>query len=286
MLLNEENYSSSEIYAALNAGNDILTHLNRTQLASDLSLLGQLRTDIENNFDGFKIAYQPIYFVHRVKGCTNKRIVALEALIRWKEVSPSDFIPIAESCDLIHNISEWVLKQVIEEINLSKSINYDSKINHKYFINVSSALVSPKHAFLDMVKSVFEASSDALSRIGIELTESTVKENPECVKRLVTGLHEMGVEIALDDFGVGQSSLSRLRDLHVDKIKIDRSFTDIKHEKSLVILKNLLAMAHELGVMVVVEGIESEEQLERFMGMGFLFFQGFLLGKPSLSFLR
>ena len=262
MLLNEENYSSSEIYAALNTGRDLLTHLNRSQLASDLSLLGQLRTDIENNFDGFKIAYQPIYFVHRVKGCTNKRIVALEALIRWKEVSPSDFIPIAESCDLIHNISEWVLKQVIEEINLSKSINYDGKINHKYFINVSSALVSPKHAFLDMVKSVFEASSDALSRIGIEK------------------------DIKTETFGVGESSLSRLRDLHVDKIKIDRSFTDIKHEKSLVILKNLLAMAHELGVMVVVEGIESEEQLEHFMGMGFLFFQGFLLGKPSLSFLR
>jgi EAL domain-containing protein (putative c-di-GMP-specific phosphodiesterase class I) len=227
----------------------------------------------------FNLVYQPI--VDLLSG----RISGFEALLRWNHpdrgwVSPSDFIPVAEETGLIVPIGDWVLKtacaqqrQWLNQFPLAKQL----RIN----VNVASA---------QMARPDFLAKLDrTLATIGLpgrslrlEITEGTLMQNTASIQQLLQDLRNRNIQIALDDFGVGYSSLSYLNRIPISSLKIDRSFVQnmTQELESFEIVRTILLLGQSLEVDVVAEGIETEAQLIALQEMGCHYGQGFLASKP------
>lgn len=266
----------------------------------DILIFEELKADVSNSFYGFHVFYQPIFLVTKpcnveasAIGALQKKVVAYEALCRWKNVPPSQFIPIAERSGLINPIGQWVISTVashIHKVNHCDEFAAEEKRNEKkakYFVNLSPVQLTDPKSFLIFLNNLSKNHSVLSNCLGFELTESIVNDGSDAIKDLIKKISDMGYEVALDDFGIGSSSLIRLRDFSVDKIKIDRSFSDVDHQNSNIILKHLLRMGFDMDLIVVVEGIETQAQLETLVDMGFKYFQGFHLGMPSsISVLR
>jgi diguanylate cyclase (GGDEF)-like protein len=220
----------------------------------------------------FKLYYQPIVNLQ-----TN-RISSFEALIRWFHperglIPPSDFIPVAEECGLIIAIGEWVMRQACHD-----AVGWPDDI--KVAINLSPVQFN-KH----LVRSVVSALASAglpPRRLELEVTESVLMQNTFATLATLNQLHELGVKFSMDDFGTGYSSLSYLRSFPFDKIKIDRAFVrDLsEHENSTAIIRAVTLLAKSLDMMTTVEGVETEEQLERIRALGCTEMQGYLYSPP------
>lgn len=215
-----------------------------------------------------------------------RKLTGFEALIRWNHpslgmISPSEFIPLAEETGLIIDIGEWVLETVCLQI----------KEWHNAGINVPKIAVnlSPKQFMnanlLKMTKHILEKTKMDPTLIGLEITENISLFKKESVIQIINSLKKQGFKILIDDFGKGHSNLSYLQKLPIDSIKIDRSFiSDIPQNKNNIALtKAIIAMAHELQLTVVAEGIETKEQLEFLDDHYCEFGQGFYLGKALPS---
>jgi EAL domain-containing protein (putative c-di-GMP-specific phosphodiesterase class I) len=246
-----------------------------------------LERAVNDNFRGFYLVFQPLYSVSNNNESVQLRtVIGYEALARWEHVSPEVFIPLAERNGLIESIGEWVIEELLRTIkHLQQFVTIDHGV--RFFFNLSGKQVSLNGRFMNYLETVLSLYEIPAELIGVELTETAVISDVNAAKWMVDHLKSIGIEVALDDFGTGNSGMARLQELNIGKIKIDRSFVRIDHPKSMAILRNTLRLANEMHIDVIVEGIETEEQLEKLVAMGFYYFQGFLLGKPaSLGLLR
>ena len=242
-----------------------------------LNLENELRHAVENN--QLNCHFQPI-----VEASTRK-IIGVEALVRWThdrlgKVSPADFIPVAEESELIERIGMIVLRkscQQLAEWRRSSPRFADLQVN----VNLSSRQLKSKN-LVEEILAVIANSGIPPACLKIEVTESTIMENPEQGAHVLSLLQKEGVKIAIDDFGTGYSSLSCIHQLSPDAVKIDRSFIDSIAQSSdkKTIVGAIIALAAGLKLDVVAEGIETESQHEIIRSMGCKYAQGFLYSRP------
>ncbi|MEA2290597.1 MAG: hypothetical protein QOD55_2594 [Solirubrobacteraceae bacterium] len=208
-------------------------------------------------------------------------IVGVEALVRWDRpgvglVPPSDFIPIAEETGLIVPIGAWVLREACRQARLFD----DGRIVVR--VNVSARQLTEPGLTATVSDALAESSFDP-ERLCLEVTESVILEDSDRCVTALQALRDLGVSVALDDFGTGYCSLSYLRRLPIDGLKIDRSFVrGLGHEADDdSIVASVIDLARSLGVAVTAEGVETEEQLARLRAGGCDTMQGFLFARPA-----
>jgi EAL domain-containing protein (putative c-di-GMP-specific phosphodiesterase class I)/uncharacterized protein YlxP (DUF503 family) len=214
------------------------------------------------------------------------RIVGAEALLRWKHpklgvVPPDEFIPMAEEMDLIVPFGEWAIYAVC---TLTK--RWQSQIDPvRVSVNVSSRQFHRSDRLMLTVRNALETTGLEGKYLGLELTESMLMENPEEIARTLKIIKQMGVKISIDDFGTGFSSFSNLKRYPLDELKVDRSFmNDVPNNSDdAAIVGAMITMAHGLGMGVVAEGIERQEQLDFLRDRDCDEYQGYLLSKPILA---
>lgn len=226
--------------------------------------------------DEFNIQYQPV--IDAVTG----EITAYEALLRWNSetlgpVSPDEFIPIAEESALIVDIGQWCMRQACQALQDHPEIPATTKIA----INVSiRQIVMPN--FADMVSRILKETGLPAERLALEVTESIFeKRQTTQIATVLDQLHAMGIEIFIDDFGTGYSSLSRLHEIHVDAVKIDKSFILAMDENARVVIEAAILIAHRFGLKVIAEGIETSYQRAELIAMGVDACQGYFFARPG-----
>ncbi|KRR22116.1 diguanylate cyclase [Bradyrhizobium lablabi] len=221
----------------------------------------------------FELFFQPL--VNLKSG----RISTCEALLRWNHpvrgtVSPTDIIPIAEDMGLIVDLGRWILRKACMECmkwpeGVSVAVNFSPQQFHQRDV-------------LSEVRYALEVSGLPANRLEIEITESSLLRNTQVTHDVLSQLHSLGVRISLDDFGTGYSSLSYLHNFPLQKVKIDRSFLEgIDTDRPLTLLRGVARLSADLGMSVVVEGIETNEQLELISADGAVTeAQGYLFSPP------
>ncbi|MFL5037464.1 MAG: EAL domain-containing protein [Microvirga sp.] len=231
----------------------------------------ELRTALAG--EQFELHYQPI--VETGAG----RVVALEALVRWRHperglIGPAEFIPLLEETRLIVELGQWVLRQACRE-----AVGWSQPID--VTVNVSAAQFASR-GVVQMVKDALAQSGLPAGRLQLEITETVLMHDPEAANKVFGELRALGVRIALDDFGTGYSSLSYLRLFSFDKIKIDRSFVRELAEdpESLAFIRTIVSLGATLGMPVCVEGVETKDQYDWVCALGCNEIQGFLISRP------
>jgi diguanylate cyclase (GGDEF)-like protein len=227
-----------------------------------------------------RVFYQPI--VSSVDG----RIIAAEALVRWEHperglLSPADFIPVAEQTGLIVPIGAWVLAEACREATRWAS-HFAPGPDPCVTVNLSARQLGQPD-LVEMVVEVLRETGLAPRQLGLEITESALMEDVDSALCKLSALKQLGVRLLLDDFGTGYSSLSYLRQFPFDVVKIDRSFVATLGETkdSGAILAAVVQMAGALGMAVVAEGVETEDQLGSLTAMGYDLVQGFYFDQPK-----
>jgi diguanylate cyclase (GGDEF)-like protein/PAS domain S-box-containing protein len=238
-----------------------------------------LRSGLTNQ--QFLMVYQPI--MNLVTGVVHKA----EALMRWQHptrglISPVDFIPIAEASGLIIDIGDWAFRVVAEQTRIWRDTVCP---NFQVSVNKSPAQFhhdgGSNQAWLDHM----EALGLPGESIVVEITEGLLLEASASVNRQLLEMRDAGIQVSLDDFGTGYSSLSYLQKFDIDYIKIDQSFIrNLKPaSKELALCKAMIVMAHELGIKVIAEGIETEEQRDLLIAAGCDSGQGYLFAQPMVA---
>lgn len=246
-----------------------------TQGFEQLVMKSSLRRALERN--EFQLYYQPQIELKSGK------IVGTECLIRWMHpdlglVSPNKFIPVLEETGLITEVGEWVLKTACQQNKEWQDKGY-SPI--QIAVNLSPRQFRQKD-LLDNIKSVLNETQLSAQWLELEVTESSIMDNPQEVAKTLQSLHQLGIKLAIDDFGTGYSSLSYLKIFPIDVLKIDRSFIrDITFDKDDdTIVKTIIAMGHNLGLKIIAEGVEEQEQLDIIKEYGCEWYQGYYCSKP------
>lgn len=234
-----------------------------------------LRRAIE--LDELEMMYQP------QQALVSEELVGFEALMRWRRdgewVSPSQFIPLAERTGLIHTIGHWGFREVLRQVSDWCSIGGFNV--GKVAVNVSS----PEFTRLNFIEDIEAALRDFPvnpSLIQIELTESVLLEDVEQAIERMRRLKQLGFSLAIDDFGTGYSSFSYLSQFPIDKLKIDRSFivNMANGDKDVAIVLAMINVAHQLGIRVIAEGVETVQQSQQLKTLGCDEIQGYSYGKP------
>ncbi len=246
-----------------------------------LELERDLRAAVENN--EFELHLQPIVSLDSMQ------ISKFEALVRWRNrdgrlIPPDSFIKLAEETGLIVQIGRWVIEEACRTL---KKWNDQSEGQRDVSISVNvSKRQFAEDEFIEDVRTILEANKTPGCQLHIEVTESVVMHNPENVVKKLRELRELGIEIHMDDFGTGQSSLSCLHQFPIDVLKIDRSFIPTMESNASYasIVETIIILAHNLRMKVTAEGIETREQLEKLMLLGCDFGQGYYFSKPIPSF--
>ncbi|HTN33825.1 MAG TPA: EAL domain-containing protein [Marinobacter sp.] len=213
----------------------------------------------------------------------NSEICSVEALIRWQHpvrglVPPLDFIPLAEESGRITDIGRWVVMAACRQLGRWKGTPYG---HLRIAVNLSGHELNDE-LLVDYIRDTLAAEGVPASLLEVELTEEIFIQNIEHNLDQLTRLHQLGVHLAIDDFGVGYSSLGYLRNFPVDLLKIDRSFiTDVteRHDDA-VITRAVINLAHNLGIRVVAEGVETREQLNFLKQQRCNLIQGYLISRP------
>ena len=226
------------------------------------------------------LAYQPI--VDLRSGHTT----TVEGLLRWThprfgQISPDEFIPIAEESDLINIIGVHMLDTAVQEIT---KVRADDHADLHLTVNLSARQLDDPR-LLTAIRSATAESGLPPSSLCLEITESALMRDPVAATRTLTGLREIGARLAIDDFGTGYSSLAQLLALPLDTLKIDQSFVaGLGHSKDAeAIITSIIAMAHAVDLTVVAEGVENPEQLEILRRLDCDLVQGFHLGRPTVA---
>ena len=225
----------------------------------------------------FSIFYQPKF------DSMDQGIIGSEALIRWEnsvygQISPTQFIPIAEENGLIIPIGKWVLESICNQLNDWKNAGLNPG---PVAINISARQLEQRN-FVHSISSILEKSRIDVKLIEIELTEGILIKNSQKTLNKLVKLRKSGMKIAIDDFGTGYSSLAYLTNLPFDKLKIDQSFIrDITIDKAAASLAtSIISLAHRLGVRVIAEGVETEDQLNFLKEYNCDEIQGYYFSKP------
>jgi diguanylate cyclase (GGDEF)-like protein len=246
--------------------------LGITLAREELSVEGTLHTALETG--GFSLHYQPI--VH-----ANGHIEAVEALMRCainnEDISPVKFISVAEKTGLIIRLGEWCLLQGAMHARLLQDAGYQTKVA----INVSRAqLISPK--FTQALHTALASSNAKPELIELELTESLFMDISDTVQKNLKNAIATGVGLAIDDFGTGYSCLANLKDIPAGKLKLDRAFVRVLPEdrRALSVVKAVAQLGRDLGMTIVAEGCEKQEQIDALLDAGVDAIQGFFYAKP------
>jgi diguanylate cyclase (GGDEF)-like protein/PAS domain S-box-containing protein len=254
--------------------------------ATEMNRLTAERLDIERklrhaiNRNELALCFQPQF------KADSSQPTGVEALVRWHHptdglIPPDRFIPVAEETGIIVEIGEWVLHNACREMR--HWINAGLK-PMRMAVNVSARQLR-RRDFCETVAGALAESGLPAELLELEITESSVMENPEEAIHILESLGRMGVTLAIDDFGTGYSSLAYLKLFPIDHLKIDRSFVaDIEHDMNdRAIAFGTIALAHSLGLNVIAEGVETAEQLELLRANGCDEVQGYLFSKPLNS---
>jgi diguanylate cyclase (GGDEF)-like protein len=265
------------LFAAKAAGKDRYTLFN-ANMRSIIEGRGVLEVELNTALqdEQFSLLYQPVYEL------SSRRVVALEALLRWDhpskgEVSPAEFIPLAEESGLIVPIGRWALEQACTEAaawNVS---------GHRVAVAVK---VSPKQInrdgfATDVLRALQQSGLDP-SLLALEIAESTVMEDKEAAGVRLEALKALGVRIAIDDFGSGYAYRADLQKMPIDFLKVDRSSLDAGEDEDYRswLLEAILVFGRDLSLTVIAKGVESQEQVDALQSMGCTMAQGFFLGEP------
>jgi diguanylate cyclase (GGDEF)-like protein len=248
-----------------------------TRAVTLLRLESDLRRALEK--DELCVYYQPIVSI------ANGELHGFEALVRWQHlerglIAPDDFIPLAEETGLILPIGLRVLRDACNQ--LRKWQQY-SLSNRDLIVSVNlSGKQLMQTDLIDRIEEVLQESQINPWHLKLEITETVVMENPELAAVTLAKLRSLGVRLSIDDFGTGYSSLSYLNRFPVDTLKIDRSFVTSMNaaDENLQIVKTIVTLAGNLGMQVIAEGVETEEQLEQLRSLKCQYGQGFLFSKP------
>jgi len=238
-------------------------------------LLKGLRTGFEEN--QLFVVYQPQVNID------SGRVIGAEALLRWRTtdgrfIPPDQFIPLAEQSGLIIPIGEFVVRTACRQLARLRELGHD---DFRMAVNISMAQF--RHpGFLDtLARALNDAGVDG-AQMELEITESMAMEDADLVLRVLAGIKRLGFSVAIDDFGTGFSSLSQLRQLQVDRLKIDRAFVQEAQSSTAgsTIAQMVINLGHGLGLTVIAEGIETEEQRRYLLGLGCHEGQGWLFARP------
>ncbi len=238
-------------------------------------LLKGLRTGFEES--QLFVVYQPQ--VDLASGA----VIGAEALLRWRTaesrfVAPDQFIPLAEQSGLIIPIGEFVVRTACQQLAKLRRLGHD---DFRMAVNISMAQF--RHpGFLDMLSRALKDAGVEGRHMELEITESMAMDDAELVLRVLADIKRLGFGVAIDDFGTGFSSLSQLRQLQVDRLKIDRAFVQEAQSSTAgsTIAQMVVNLGHGLGLTVIAEGIETEEQRQYLIGLGCHEGQGWLFAKP------
>jgi diguanylate cyclase (GGDEF)-like protein/PAS domain S-box-containing protein len=272
------------MYAAKEAGRgryEVFRYEMARELGELLGMEHELRLGLQR--DEFSLHYQPEIALG------DATIVGVEALLRWQSpsrgsVPPAEFIPIAEATGLIVPLGELVLHRACAETARWRR-DVGLPPGFVTWVNLSGRQLSAG-GVNRAVRKALDAAGLPPSYLGLEITETALVQEGHAGERAradLQELHELGVHIAVDDFGTGFSSLGQLRSFPVDMIKVDRSFVQgIEHDaKDAAITANLVSLAHALGLLAIAEGIESDGQLTSLRELGCDLAQGFLFARPA-----
>lgn len=240
-----------------------------------LLLENQLRMAIRR--EEFVLYYQP-----KTK-CNNGTIIGFEALIRWDHpdkglLAPAEFIEAAEETGMINEIGQWVLRSACSQMKKWLDNGHE---NISVAVNLSARQYSQSN-LLSSIKTILEQTGLPPQHLELELTESTLMEDMDSAVQLLEQLHDLGIKISIDDFGTGYSSLYYLKQLPIDCLKIDRCFIrELPHNSDdMALVRAIIAMSHNMGLSVVAEGVETEEQLHFLNNIHCDSIQGYLISKP------
>src|SRR5690349_8874109 len=278
---NEEVLKDAELamYHSKRIGGDrieVFKPAMRARKTDRLALESELRRALER--EEISILYQPIVRLE------DRAIAGFEALARWDHpkmgrLSPSEFISVAEEIGLIVDLGLFVLERTARQLGIWQRA---ARGRTPLFasVNVSSRQLL-RHDLIHDLRTVLARSGLARGTLKLELTESLVMENPELAAQMLQRMKELGAGLALDDFGTGHSSLAYLQRFPFDTIKIDQSFvrTTAKGKRP-VILRSIIALAHDLGMEVVAEGAETDSDAVELYQLGCEFAQGYAFGEP------
>ena len=233
-----------------------------------------LRGAIARN--AMSVEYQPQFDLRSGRGC------GVEALARWvlptgERVSPSVFVPLAERTGMIHALGAWVLNAACETAHAW--CIPDTQVT-TLSVNVSPLQIN-RH-FIAVIEECLTDSRFPASQLELEITESSLIGDADLTIRCLKQWKDLGVQIALDDFGTGYSNLGYLSRLPIDRLKLDQSLIHrmTTDRRTVIILRSIIALAYELGIDVLAEGVETEEQLSIITDLGCPRAQGYLLGRP------
>ncbi len=272
------NHADMAMYQAKHAGNGKIQHFNKL-VAEKIRGKNELRSLFQAALvrNEFELWHQP-------QVCWKTGTVCgVEALIRWNseergQVSPFEFIPIAEESGFIDELGLWIMEEAIQTL---KTWGYSAEKQFSMSVNIATPQFLDSN-FASKVIELLNKNEVPPNQLKAEITESFIMNDRESVVTQLKILREAGINIALDDFGTGFSSLSYLQDLPVDILKIDRSFVkdlnESNSEKS--IAASIIALANSLGLATVAEGIESYEQLIAINNLGCDLIQGYYYSKP------
>lgn len=245
-------------------------HYNPQQLA----LMAELRMALQN--EHLTLHYQPVIDLKAGKA------VGVEALVRWQHpsrglLSPDIFIPTAEKTGLITPLTSWVLANALRQQHLW----HRAGINLRISVNISVRNLQQPD-IVDEIRAILLGSNVAPEYLTLEITESAIMVDPGRAKTVLTELHNLGIHFAIDDFGIGHSSLAYLQQLPVDMLKVDKSFVmDFENPANAAIVRATIDLAHNLGLSVTAEGVEDEATLNTLKLLGCNYAQGYYLSHPQ-----
>ncbi|MHC4802114.1 MAG: putative bifunctional diguanylate cyclase/phosphodiesterase [Planctomycetota bacterium] len=263
--------------AAGKARHEVFNTKMHDEAMSRLKLHTDLKRAVEAN--EFHVFYQPIISLR------TGRLAGFEVLARWDHpdrgaVDPVDFISHAEDTGLIVELGRWVLDQACWQLRAWKDLGLaDDRLTMS--VNVSKRQVA-EPGFVEDVQQILRDHRMDGSRLALEITESVIMENPDSIAEVLGQLKALKVEIHMDDFGTGYSSLSYLHRFPLDVLKIDRAFVSTMSDDTdyADIIHTVVALAHTLSMQVIVEGVETEQQLARLMLLDCDFAQGYHFSEP------
>jgi len=240
----------------------------------EFNLLGLFPKALENNHT--YLVFQPV--IDAQTGQT----VSVESLIRWKDenygiIMPNDFIPLVESTQLIHTMTDWVIKNAIKAYKSILKADYHLMIS----INLSSKNLNNPSFYKDVMRMTTDKEIMS-NNIIFEVTETVLLEDNKKTKNNIKQINRAGYQIAIDDFGKGYSSLTYLSQFKTDFLKIDKEYIKsmLENESILQIVKATIALAHQFGLKVVAEGVETKAMYDSAVKLGIDYLQGFYIAKP------
>jgi len=273
--------ADAALYHAKKSGGNVFSYYEPVMNEAAVERL-MTKSKLKRSFerDELLVHYQPKYNLE------TGEVFGAEALVRWDlpergMILPSDFIPIAEETNLIIEIGEWVLDKVCEDFrSWQRSVSSPGRVS----VNLSLKQLRQPN-FTRRFSSILRSYEVSPTSLELEITETTLMENPERTIKLLDQLYALGLHLAIDDFGTGYSSLSALQQFPISTLKIDKSF--VRHVSSnpddATIVSTIIQMGRNLNMDVVAEGVESEDQLAFLQRLGCTYVQGLLFGDPMSS---